>query len=156
MWKEELDIIVKDAGIHEIGYQLQNNEVVGFMIRCVRYKGKYCIEAESRTYSDRSYWIERTFTISKIHSIDGVPYDQSISHLNYIRKCEEERKNKEQKNKQTSSRNPDLEAKGGCIGFFGTAGLVLGGALFGGLGAIIGLAAGVVFAIWYYDNGLEG
>ena len=91
MWKEELGIIIQEGGIHEIEYKLQNNEVIAFMVRNVSYYGQYCIVADSCTHSKKSYWMERKFTISKIKSIDNVPYDQSIAHLNYLRKCDEEK-----------------------------------------------------------------
>ena len=94
MWKEELDVIINNGGLHEIDYRLHNNEVITFMIRNVSYYGEYCIVADSRTNSNQSYWMER-----KIKSIDNIPYDQSIGHLNYIRKCEEEKKERKRKNK---------------------------------------------------------
>ena len=87
MWKEELNVIINNGCIHEIDYGLQNNEVISFMVRNICYYGKHCIIADSRTHSNQSYWMERKFTISKIKSIDNVPDDQSIVHLNYLRKC---------------------------------------------------------------------
>ena len=154
MWKEELDIIIKDGGLHEIDYCLKNGNVVTFMVKGVRYYGKYCVIADSRTDFANSYWIERILTISKIKSIDGVPYNQSVGYLNYLRKCEEERKRKEEKNRivTTSGDNGLTEMKLGCMGFFGMLGLIVGGAAFGGIGAIGGIIAGSLFAIWFVDD----
>lgn len=154
MWKEELDVIINNGGLHEIDYRLHNNEVITFMIRNVSYYGEYCIVADSRTHSNQSYWMERKFTISKIKSIDNIPYDQSIGHLNYIRKCEEEKKRKEKKKQIANSSAKDglTEMKLGCMGVFGMLGLMFGGAAFGGIGAIGGIVAGSLFAIWFVDE----
>ena len=97
--------------------------------------------------------MERKFTISKIKSIDNIPYDQSIAHLNYLRKCEEERKKEKKKQIVNSSAKDGLtEMKLGCMGFFGMLGLMIGGATFGGIGAIGGVVAGSLFAIWFVDE----
>ena len=151
MWEEELESIIKDGGYHDMDYRLKNGDVVTFMIRDVRYNGKYCIVADSRTLSDKSYWLERNFTISKIQSIDNVPYEQSIGHLNYLRKQEEEKRKKQAKSSKSSSIDPDTEGKLGCMGFFVMAGFMLGGVLFGGIGAVAGIILGSIFAIWFYD-----
>ena len=55
MWKEELDIIIQEGGVHEIEYKLRNNEVITFMIRDVSYYGQYCIVADSCTHSPNSF-----------------------------------------------------------------------------------------------------
>ena len=154
MWKEELDTIISNGGIHEIDYKLQNGEVVTFMIRGVSYYGQYCIVANSCTHSQNSYWMERKFTISKIKSIDNVPYDQSLGYLGYLKKQEEEKKRKEgKKSTSYSSRTDDLtETKLGCMGFFGMLGLMIGGMAYGGVGAVIGIIAGSLFAIWLVEE----
>ena len=106
------------------------------------------------THSIQSYWMERKFTISKIKSIDNVPYEQSMAHLSYLRKCEEERKRKEKKKQitKTSAKDDLTEMKLVCMVFFGMLGLIFGGAAFGGIGAIGGIVAGSLFAIWFVDE----
>lgn len=150
MWKEELDIIIQNGGIHEIEYKLQNNEVITFMVRNVSYYGQYCIVADSCTHSPNSYWMERKFTISHIKSIDNVPYDQSMAHLNYLRKCEEERRKKERKesgSSYSSAPNSLTEMKIGAMAFFGFLGLMFGGAAGGGVGAFLGIVGGAIVGL---------
>ena len=154
MWKEELGIIIQEGGIHEIEYKLQNNEVITFMVRNVSYYGQYCIVADRCTHSTKSYWMERKFTISKIKSIDNVPYDQSIAHLNYLRKCDEERKKKEKTNNSSSyssAPNDMTEMKIGAMAFFGFLGLMFGGAAGGGIGAICGAVGGAFVGLWLIE-----
>ena len=154
MWKEELDIIIQEGGVHEIEYNLRNNEVVTFMIRDVSYYGQYCIVADSRTYSQNSYWMERKFTISHIKSIDNVPYNQSVAHLNYLRKCEEERRKKEKKesgSSYSSAPNSLTEMKIGAMAFFGFLGLMFGGAAGGGVGAICGASGGALVGFFIIE-----
>lgn len=150
MWKEELDTIIHNGGIHYIDYRLKNGDVVTFWVRGVRYYGQYCILADSRTDSNKSYWMERCLTISKIKSIDGIPYEQSIEYLNFLKK-EEEKKRKKNNSPKTSSIDPDTEGKLGCMGFFGMAGFIAGAAIGGGFGAIAGIILGSIFAIWFYN-----
>ncbi len=150
MWKEELDTIIHNGGIHYIDYRLKNGDVVTFWVRGVRYYGQYCILADSRTDSNKSYWMERCLTISKIKSIDGIPYEQSIEYLNFLKK-EEEKKRKKNNPPKTSSIDPDTEGKLGCMGFFGMAGFIAGAAIGGGFGAIAGIILGSIFAIWFYN-----
>ena len=150
MWKEELDTIIHNGGIHYIDYRLKNGDVVTFWVRGVRYYCQYCILADSRTDSNKSYWMERCLTISKIKSIDGIPYEQSIEYLNFLKK-EEEKKRKKNNPPKTSSIDPDTEGKLGCMGFFGMAGFIAGAAIGGGFGAIAGIILGSIFAIWFYN-----
>ena len=68
-----------------------------------------------------------------------------------VRKLEEEKRKKDKKNSKTSSTNPELEAKAGCLGFFGMAGFIAGATMGGGVGAFIGIILGSLFALWFYD-----
>ena len=98
--------------------------------------------------------MERKFTISKIKSIDNVPYDQSIAHLNYLRKCDEERKKKEKTNNNSSyssAPNDMTEMKIGDMAFFGFLGLMFGGAAGGGMGAICGAVGGAFVGLWLIE-----
>ena len=40
----------------------------------------------------------------------------------------------------------------GCMGLFGMFGLLIGGAAFGGIGAIGGIVSDFLFAIWFVDE----
>jgi hypothetical protein len=154
MWKEELDKIIKEGGIHDIEYQLKDGDVVTFIIKGVSYYGQYSIVANSRTLSDSSFWKERQFTISKIKTIDNVPFNQSIAQKNFQRKQEEERRIKEMKkphNTYTSTSNNLTEMKLGAMAFLGFLGLMFGGAAGGGIGAICGVVIGALAGLWLIE-----
>jgi len=147
MWKEELDKIIKEGGIHDIEYQLKDGDVVTFIIKDVSYYGQYSIVANSRTFSDSSFWKERQLTISKIKTIDNVPFNQSIAQKTFQRKQVEENEKKEIRkpyNTYTSTSNNLTEMKLGAMAFFGFLGLLFGGAAGGSVGAICGAAGGAI------------
>jgi hypothetical protein len=154
MWKEELDKIIKEGGIHDIEYQLKDGDVVTFLIKDVSYYGQYSIVANSRTFSDSSFWKERQLTISKIKTIDNVPFNQSIAQKSYQRKRVEENRNNEMKrphNTYTSTSNNLTEMKLGAMAFFGFLGLLFGGAAGGGFGAICGAAGGAIVGLFLIE-----
>ena len=62
------------------------------------------------------------------------------------------RKEKKKQIANSSAKDGLTETKLGCMGFFGMLGLMFGGAAFGGIGAIGGIVAGSLFAIWFVDE----
>ena len=157
MWEEEIAIIMNDDKLHDIDYQLKDGRVCTYHIRGIRRSdryGKNFVEVYSSCANfQSSHWDWRTFKISSIKAIDGKTYEESIGYRKLQEKQVAERRNAEQKHTQRvkSSENPH-EAGCAIAGGLGMLCMIIGGAIIGTPGGVIGFIAGNVIGFMIGDN----
>lgn len=156
MWEEEITIIMNDDEPHDIDYQLKDGRVCTYHIRGIRRSdryGKNFIEVFSSCADfQSSYWDWRTFKISSIKAIDGNTYEESIGYRRKQEQKATERRMEEQLSSNVQSSENPHEAGCAIAGGLGMLCMIIGGAVFGTPGGVIGFIAGNVIGYMIGDN----
>lgn len=156
MWEEEIAIIMNDDELHDIDYQLKDGRVYTYHIRGIRRSdryGKNFVEVYSSCADfQSSYWEWRTFKISSIKAIDGNTYEESVGYRRQQEQKATERRKEEQLFQSVQSRENPHEAGCAIAGGLGMLCMIIGGAIFGTPGGVIGFFAGNVIGYMIGDN----